>query len=1639
MDIRNFFKGLSIPPGGVRIIGGEKGDAFIAFSTDEDARQAMMMTNNLLNDNPVQLFLSSKTEMQNTIVQAKSTTPAPVTTAPPAVENSLPTMALGQQQMQPASSSQPYQAPSQQAPAVPQHSMASLSHLHGLLPPNITQALGFLANVNLNNQTQAKPLPGKSDGFGNEMSGDYSAGGIAPSTGNQSSYSHPGNFNNSNMAGNNPRFSSQFPNQGQYRPQNAFNQNDRNWEQHNQPPRFSEPSLLPSKITSNIGQFSPYDQPVTSNINEMPPFSNQSRLANSFPQSSPITMDSRSPLGAEKEQFKGPGSERSPYNERNRVKPGAGNRFQQPPAGRSNQRFESPRPREPLTGGKPPSTNQAGAAMSEETDQFGRIKRVPSNSENERSDSRSRDSRERDRSRRDSPRDRDRRDRERDRDRDPRRRDRDDDRRSRRERGDRDRDRDRKGRDDDRRDRSKDADRSRSSPMNDSGKRSKKRSLSPGSKDDTKESEKKLQTSRPGNEASGSKPADDIDKISTGVATASTTAMGPTVPMSSPSSVANTRLPDKGASGPQPLFPVIPPANTKKGLLGEPPSNIAPLIPGPNFPHRFPHPGNTENRDDKGLPRTDDRGPRFPRFDESRGPAQENQAPRRDPRRSRFDEVHLDGVQQGPRPLLDMHPIPLLQDQPGSFQGEGQQFARNDPQFNASRNADRFNRNENVQDEGEWNENFGERRPELFRNREGPPLPQRGSGPPFGSPNFPQEQDRGPHDIQNRSVHRNDQRIGERRPALLATPGSEQEISDRPLYAERPYSGDFRTSQRIPPLLERTPFDDRPDTYDQRGPPGHRRPRDPRGADQQGLADPHDTSVPGGPRDFRGPRDSRASENFGPYDPHGHPDARGPPNPRGPPDFRGQHDPRGLPDQRGPLDPHDPDSLGPPDPRDFRRPFDQRGLHDSRGPPFQHDPFENRDPLDHNDPRGPHDLRASRGPHGPPGHDSTSDDQFVRADVNRFDGRQRRPPLLDRNERLSPFEDRNPNFRPPPFRDDRENDAFSGRNRDFRGPPPERDARQFDNRRGPNVRGSAREDEQNNERFGPDFGPPDRSYDERRDFRSSRDFDSRRGPPEEFSRTSRNMGRGNKPPFENRNNNDQQHGDTMRKQDDGPPGREERVPHSRRGSGFDSEANRSSRNDEGGKDRDRRRESTGDSRDRSGQRFGNNDSTTALCSVMIDNMTKETKHGDIRKFFGDCDIPKNHIKLINDEQGNRTGKAYVRFANQDSYKRALQMHRLRLNSSHVIIKPVPGKEYDDAIDSYQPDTEDGNTNTELRHSLTATLKALKNSAGVTSPEKKDFVVKLGQLPPYATPDHIKTFFNSCEIANNGEALYIEFDRRGRCTGECFVEFANEKSYKSAMSQRRQFENTPINIEPGSKREIEAFTGKSKREMDGEQKESKSKDSDSKEGSVSAKTEIEEPGRVTLDPGPKLPAAMVYLRIQNISKDTKKYEIRSMFDGLGIFINSVQIPHDAVGKPVGEAFVEFSDSKSVEKAMTRSNEISSKNKVVLTPISKSQTIDLLRSFKVALQPELPTKQDVFYFVKAANLPINVTTGELMTFFAGYNPAPESMRLNISDSTQQPDTSTALVGFRKREDAERAVDLVNQKILRQKPVTLSKVIL
>lgn len=75
-DIRSFFTGLRIPDGGVHIIGGELEEAFIIFASDEDARRAMTRSGGCIRGCPVNLLLSSRSEMQKVLEESTRTSEA---------------------------------------------------------------------------------------------------------------------------------------------------------------------------------------------------------------------------------------------------------------------------------------------------------------------------------------------------------------------------------------------------------------------------------------------------------------------------------------------------------------------------------------------------------------------------------------------------------------------------------------------------------------------------------------------------------------------------------------------------------------------------------------------------------------------------------------------------------------------------------------------------------------------------------------------------------------------------------------------------------------------------------------------------------------------------------------------------------------------------------------------------------------------------------------------------------------------------------------------------------------------------------------------------------------------------------------------------------------------------------------------------------------------------------------------------------------------------------------------------------------------------------------------------------------------------------------------------------------------------
>lgn len=79
-DIRSFFGDFQIPDGGVFIVGGAFGEAFIAFQSDEDGLLALQLNGQFLKDSKVDLHTSSMVEVEHkfdSFLKRKKSSPKP--------------------------------------------------------------------------------------------------------------------------------------------------------------------------------------------------------------------------------------------------------------------------------------------------------------------------------------------------------------------------------------------------------------------------------------------------------------------------------------------------------------------------------------------------------------------------------------------------------------------------------------------------------------------------------------------------------------------------------------------------------------------------------------------------------------------------------------------------------------------------------------------------------------------------------------------------------------------------------------------------------------------------------------------------------------------------------------------------------------------------------------------------------------------------------------------------------------------------------------------------------------------------------------------------------------------------------------------------------------------------------------------------------------------------------------------------------------------------------------------------------------------------------------------------------------------------------------------------------------------------
>ena len=98
--------------------------------------------------------------------------------------------------------------------------------------------------------------------------------------------------------------------------------------------------------------------------------------------------------------------------------------------------------------------------------------------------------------------------------------------------------------------------------------------------------------------------------------------------------------------------------------------------------------------------------------------------------------------------------------------------------------------------------------------------------------------------------------------------------------------------------------------------------------------------------------------------------------------------------------------------------------------------------------------------------------------------------------------------------------------------------------------------------------------------------------------------------------------------------------------------------------------------DNAGPNFKPHDGPTQTCSVEILNLHNSVPYGTIKAFFKPLYVPKDAIKLLGDEHGNRIGVALVRFQNAKDAVFATTYSERQLHRCNLQIKLIDEEVYD---------------------------------------------------------------------------------------------------------------------------------------------------------------------------------------------------------------------------------------------------------------------------------------------------------------------------------------------------------------------------
>ncbi|XP_072565033.1 G-rich sequence factor 1 [Paramormyrops kingsleyae] len=291
---------------------------------------------------------------------------------------------------------------------------------------------------------------------------------------------------------------------------------------------------------------------------------------------------------------------------------------------------------------------------------------------------------------------------------------------------------------------------------------------------------------------------------------------------------------------------------------------------------------------------------------------------------------------------------------------------------------------------------------------------------------------------------------------------------------------------------------------------------------------------------------------------------------------------------------------------------------------------------------------------------------------------------------------------------------------------------------------------------------------------------------------------------------------------------------------------------------------------------------------------------DLLVFFSDCKIRDgvNGIHLMQKENGQPSGKAFIEMERKEDLQKALRKHRHYLGPRYVEVK--------EASDS--------------------DIEGLQASAA--QPPAQDGVVKLQGLPYSCTVEDVAQFFSGLDIVENGVTFVL--DKRGRSSGIAFVEFASQEMADLALQRdREEIGNRYIEVFPSRKSAVPSQHGSWGAPSTISASES-APPHDNWNVKEASDSDTEGPQAAPAQP----PAQDGVVKLRGLPYSCTVEDVAQFFSGLDIVENGVTFVLDKRGRSSGVAFVEFASQEMADLALKRDREIIGTRYIEVFPSQKS---------------------------------------------------------------------------------------------------------